>query len=692
MLFGLLFLAVAIMSLLILFNQGQLVKNRVQLENAADAAVYSQALLGARNQNFIAYTNRAMVANEVSIGQMVALLSWAKHYKNVGAFLNFPLYNIPIVPPAPVTYRDVLSVITLPYRALGTAVAVPTDVMVSYWPTVVSYFNSAVGLFQKMFALSTLEAQVEINLDVVKDHEDDPNNPQMYTPVVGWFFFTTNALLTYFGDNFDPGNLADLVSDAESTDSVDEQELVADFLADQVGEVETMINNNTPGRVRKSTRGGKDANLNAGEEEDEAIAAYQRYAAIVNANREGFTEDRHWDIGVQTPDLIPRLSFDLGVLAITLDLDLSFWTGVRNDGGAAYVGNDLEVDADIPSLGWSAIDVTSFGIEFFFNLLFQVDVCLFGGCSRIIDVEFGGRIPIGFPLAGATHQLVSENRYAENTMFEWANLGDVDTGMWGGDPDDPLNQGAFDPFHTVSLLWGQAAPELLPGMYGANRARDVTDSYGAPPSFYSLGDSFQEGGRSYEYTIALTKSLDNIQTTDNEVLGIEGDESDWDSGDIDHTRFDVQTSSRAQAGDLSGDYQQAIWGNRRPMMTISSAETYFANPMQSNEDGSAEPASLFSPFWDARLREPSAIAILIATGEIDWEEVIDGLSGGAVDIVEWLLNAVGDRVVESGVEYLTSQMEPPFDTLLEGPVTDAASEVKDAAVSAVVDELDDYLP
>ena len=98
MVFSLLFMAVCLITLLILYNQGQLVKNRVQIENAADAAVYSQAKLAARNLNFIAYTNRAMVANEVSIGQMVALLSWAKHYKQVDGFVakaySFPLYSI----------------------------------------------------------------------------------------------------------------------------------------------------------------------------------------------------------------------------------------------------------------------------------------------------------------------------------------------------------------------------------------------------------------------------------------------------------------------------------------------------------------------------------------------------------------------------------------------------------------------
>ncbi len=158
MIFGLLFMAVVVMSLLILFNQGQLIKNRAQLENAADAAAYSQAKLAARNMNFAAYTNRAMVANEVSIGQMVSLLSWAKHYKNVGAFVKYPAYNFPVAPPSPTTFSNVLEVVTLPYKIMGTAVEAPAKVMTDVWPTAISYFNTGIGFFQQLFTFATTVA------------------------------------------------------------------------------------------------------------------------------------------------------------------------------------------------------------------------------------------------------------------------------------------------------------------------------------------------------------------------------------------------------------------------------------------------------------------------------------------------------------------------------------------------------
>lgn len=694
MVFGLLFLAVAIMTLLILYNQGQLVKNRVQLENAADAAVYSQAKLSARNQNFIAYTNRAMVANEVSIGQMVALLSWAKHYKQVNSFTSFPLYTIPIAPPSPTTMQSILNVVLIPWKAMGTAVEVPTKKLVEVWPPLMSYMNGALGIFQKVFILSTIEAQVEMNIEVVKDHEFDPDNPEMFTPVVGWYFFTQNILMTYFGENFSPDNLYAAMVPAD-TDNANAHELMEAFLGEFYG-IDNMINANSPSTSNSNSSTGKDANLNASEDDDSAVEAYQRFAAIVNRNREAFTEDRHWDVGT-TVD-IPRINLTIptGIVNVIISLKLDFWTGIKSDGGTAYLAsNDFEKNDDIEGLGWASIDVASMGIEIDIALGVDVQICLFG-CTTYDLFDLDIKIPIGLPLAGATHQLVSNTADAKKVITDWGFPGFVDAGIYGGNDDEPLNGGAFDLFHLAALGWGQLSPTLAPGMYGARTAVDVTDTYGGAAPFHSLGESFQESAVSYEFTVALTKSLDDVETTDSSTFDIKtGEETDWDSDDIAYTRFDVTTRSRAEGTDLISDYQQVAWMDSRPMMTVSSAETYFVNPMQENSDGSSEPASLFSPFWDARLKEPSAIAIMIATGEIDWTVIIDGLNDNeAIDMVEWLLDTLADKLIESVVEYATEKVDapPPIDGYVEDALNDSAEQVKDVAIGATIDKLEDYMP
>jgi hypothetical protein len=60
----------------LVYNVGQVANQKEQTINAADAAALSGALVEARMLNFEAYTNRAMVANEVTVAQLVSLDSW----------------------------------------------------------------------------------------------------------------------------------------------------------------------------------------------------------------------------------------------------------------------------------------------------------------------------------------------------------------------------------------------------------------------------------------------------------------------------------------------------------------------------------------------------------------------------------------------------------------------------------------
>jgi hypothetical protein len=69
-------LLVLCLGLLVLFDTGQVVTTKVQLTNTADAAAYSAAVQEARALNLIAYMNRATVANEVAMAQMVSWYSW----------------------------------------------------------------------------------------------------------------------------------------------------------------------------------------------------------------------------------------------------------------------------------------------------------------------------------------------------------------------------------------------------------------------------------------------------------------------------------------------------------------------------------------------------------------------------------------------------------------------------------------
>jgi hypothetical protein len=84
MVLGLLLLFTASIVLYFLFNTGQVTREKTKLVNTADAVAYSAGLLHARALNFDAYTNRALLANEVAMAQLVGLASWTRYLKILG--------------------------------------------------------------------------------------------------------------------------------------------------------------------------------------------------------------------------------------------------------------------------------------------------------------------------------------------------------------------------------------------------------------------------------------------------------------------------------------------------------------------------------------------------------------------------------------------------------------------------------
>jgi hypothetical protein len=86
--YGLFLMIAGSASLFFLFNTGQIAHEKTHLVNTADAVAYSAGVLQARALNFDAYTNRALVANEALVAQMVSLSSWAQyaqtHAENLG--------------------------------------------------------------------------------------------------------------------------------------------------------------------------------------------------------------------------------------------------------------------------------------------------------------------------------------------------------------------------------------------------------------------------------------------------------------------------------------------------------------------------------------------------------------------------------------------------------------------------------
>lgn len=97
--FGIAGILFATVLALTLFNTGQITGEKMRLTNAVDAAAYSGMVWEARALNFHAYTNRAMVANQVAIAQVVSWASWTRYAKVLAYNANNTIGWIPFIRP-----------------------------------------------------------------------------------------------------------------------------------------------------------------------------------------------------------------------------------------------------------------------------------------------------------------------------------------------------------------------------------------------------------------------------------------------------------------------------------------------------------------------------------------------------------------------------------------------------------------
>lgn len=91
-------LLVLCLGLFVVFDTGQAVTKKEQLVNAADAAAYSVGIEQARALNTAAYLNRAEVANQVAIAQIVSLQSYGNYTDSMAGRLSkaLELISIPL--------------------------------------------------------------------------------------------------------------------------------------------------------------------------------------------------------------------------------------------------------------------------------------------------------------------------------------------------------------------------------------------------------------------------------------------------------------------------------------------------------------------------------------------------------------------------------------------------------------------
>ncbi|MFK7732277.1 MAG: hypothetical protein AB8B48_11730 [Pseudomonadales bacterium] len=157
---GLALIMMGALATLVLFNTGKLATEKSNVANTADAAVYSGLVWQARTLNFQSYTNRAMVANQVSVAQLVSIGSWTNYGRISARNLDYAIGWIPVV--APFTSAAV-SIMTQVENVVQSAVEVAIPI--------INAINDVLSIAQEAVYNASYVVTPEVVSSIVKSND-----------------------------------------------------------------------------------------------------------------------------------------------------------------------------------------------------------------------------------------------------------------------------------------------------------------------------------------------------------------------------------------------------------------------------------------------------------------------------------------------------------------------------------------
>ncbi|MDF3035897.1 MAG: hypothetical protein K0S28_1171 [Paucimonas sp.] len=222
--FSLITVSIILLVMVSMYTMGQQSIAKMKLQNTADAAAYSAVMAEARDYNFSAYTNRAIIANQVAVAQVVGLTSWARNYSatyngpaswlpqtlaSMGGPLAKILWEVPVkvYKPASKTFGNVMnSAGPITVKALDILIDVLSVAQTVYHYATILTVAQTIGLspaavLDKIAGIDTSDSAVGDLLSFNDSYNivklNDPN-AQLSTPgvvaalihLVQWYSFT----------------------------------------------------------------------------------------------------------------------------------------------------------------------------------------------------------------------------------------------------------------------------------------------------------------------------------------------------------------------------------------------------------------------------------------------------------------------------------------------------------------------
>lgn len=576
MVFVLLFLGVVSLSLVFLYKAGKITSEKMQVQNAADAAAYSVSVIEARDLNFLAYTNRSMVANEVAIGQLVGMASWAAHWESFGYYLlaYHRLFVQPLVSAASLgtATAPVETVFTtasnVAFIAPGKTLFNIFKVVANIGATVLHNINKAYSFAQTGYHYASILYGVSAYVDLVNQ-----NAPKAKISDFG--------ILTLIAHAFTYGQIPGVPGNFTTT--------------------------YMPTRA-------------------EHAEGFQRFAATVNGSRDDFTRQRGWTLPLAIPPLPIDLDFtgpdrfeiDLGIATVFVEILFQFALDLEREGGS-----ELRYKGDTATgnkFSWSAADVTGLELTFRFFVKAGADIPLVGEVAASVNVELDDgnanaalslpvigelfNITLPFPTTAPFSAGAAQAAKATNVMnsIDLATVDGkaptshqrrkksvvetIDTSHYGGAPSNRPSWVIGAPFIPGPGPVFVAPNVPVVALTMPTPQRKVNTTYGGLPMYTDTLPQGSPWGFEAPYFLAgVVKDTEDIYG-ENAPLRTEGTGS-------------INTENYFYLDDKSiADEEVAA---------IAKSEVYYSRPQDltffRREDGHVEYGSAFNPYWQARLVE-----------------------------------------------------------------------------------------
>ncbi len=583
-----LFLVILVVSGLTLFKMGKLTSNKMQLQNAADAAAFSMSTVEARDMNFTAYINRSIVANEVAIGQSVGLASWAYHFKSFAEYLD--LYNTLLFSPATLGASNAfITPVTSIWKAGGS-------LAITAMKALANGITSALHVVNKIYGMSTsiLHVVSIISSIGVLDETIEQNGP----PGAKLSDFGIISLIAHIATiGIHPSLPGDQFTTIYSAGGI-------------------------PGYG--ATKVGVD-DYGSTEDDDgeyDGGYGYARLAALIRDSRDPFSMYRGvdpitldpdktgWELRAFDPiDIDESETFGpfgpCAIGCISAGFEFEFYLDIsleRKGGTEMRFVLPSSGDVSAGNINWSAADATGLFLDLYLSFRLWVEGCILGACEDLLDVggdlDFGDSsislsvsfwginitiiddfpVPTGVPFAAGFAEVgKTDNNLSSDDMLLASTGGVIEIDQYGEAPNN-------------LAAWVFSLPPS--GPYGPWLSS-------GEPIQTTVGNRVNKSYKGLPYYVDTNSGHESFMGigAPNLIIGLVQDKSDFDSTTTGEPtgRFAL---NEALAGDSGGQ-----------LAVLAKSELYFARPTDDlavffhRGDGYTETGNAFNPYWQARLIE-----------------------------------------------------------------------------------------